>query len=312
MKRQVINLVAVFLLVILIQPITSVAWTHVARPGETLNSLATFYYGSSKYSMVIRAANGFMHPDDGSLIQGERVEVPGIIYHRVETGEDWYSLANQYLGSSKRGKFLAELNGLAVESTLASGKIVKIPYQLLYILAPEESLKSVAKMFLGEDFSSNWLRGYNLKKKKKYNRGDALLVPLINVEYTEAAKKIIESKESEKFSEDDRKAQLNAVADITRLRDAFTHGRYVEIIATSHKLLGTNKLTNPQQIGVYKYLAFAYIAFGEIELAKEAFKSALKLQPSMELSPITTSPKILTIFQEVQQKVVQEAAEEKK
>jgi tetratricopeptide (TPR) repeat protein len=243
-----------------------------------------------------------MHPDDGSLIQGERLKIPEIIYHRVNPGEDWYSLANKYLGTSKRGKHLAELNGAHVDETLAIGKIVKIPYQLLYILAPDENLKEVAKLFMIKPFGAKWLKSYNLKRKKKYGRGDAVLIPLINIQFTEIAKQSIEKlKQSEKISRQDLKNQINAVAQIAKLRHSYENGQYLKIITIAQKMLGTGTLTNPQKIGIFKYLAFAYVAFNDFELAKEAFEKALLLQPSMELSPITTSPKILKVFNEVKQ-----------
>ena len=68
----------------------------------------------------------------------------------------------------------------------------------------------------------------------------------------------------------------------------------------AERLLGAGKLTVPQQIGVYKYLASAYVAFGEREAAVAVFRQALAKQPEMELSPITTSPKILEAFREAQ------------
>ena len=280
------------------------AWIHVARDGETLEQLSNFYYGTPSKAIIIRAANGFMHPDDGSVLQGERIEIPGVTYHQAVASEDWYALANRYLGSSSRAKFLAELNGKKVETPIAEGQIVKIPYQLLYIFAPDETIKSVTKLFLGNKRSSRWLQAYNLKKKKKYGRGDALLIPLINVEYTDAAKKDIEARSTQKFSQEDKDAQIKAVAQISRLRDAYANGKYLEIVVTGQKLLGNRRLTNPQKIGVYQYLAFAYVAFGETPMAEAAFRKALELQPSMELSPITVSPKILKIFQKVQRQLL--------
>ena len=83
-------------------------WVHVARAGENLDELSSRYYGSRDISIAIRAANGFMHPDDGRLLQGERVELPEMIYHEVKDDEKWDQLADRYLGSSKRGRFLAE------------------------------------------------------------------------------------------------------------------------------------------------------------------------------------------------------------
>ncbi len=283
----------------------AMAWIHVARDGETLEQLSNYYYGTPDKAIIIRAANGFMHPDDGSVLQGERIEIPGVTYHQVTDNEDWYSLANRYLGSSSRAKFLAELNGRDAETSVASGQIVKIPYQLLYIFAPDETIKSVTKLFLGNKHSPRWLQAYNLKKKKKYGRGDALLIPLIDVEYTEAARKEIELRDKKKISQEDEDAQIKAVAQITRLRESYSKGKYLEIIVIGQKLLGNKRLTNPQKIGVYQYLAFAYVAFDEIPMAESAFQKALELQPSMELSPITVSPKILQVFQKVQKKLLQ-------
>lgn len=280
------------------------AWIHVARDGQSLEQLANFYYGDPEKAIVIRAANGFMHPDDGSVLQGERIEIPGVTYHKVSQSEDWYSLANRYLGSSKRATFLAELNARDVKSSVAAGQIVKIPYQLLYIFAPDETVRSVTKLFMGPDWRGDWLQDYNLKSKKKYGRGDALLIPLIDVEYTESAKKEIEAQQTKEVSLADKEAQLKAVSQISELRDSYAKGHYLKIVVTGQKLLSNPRLTNPQKVGVYQYLAFAYVAFNETPLATQAFKKAVELQPSMELSPITVSPKILQVFQKVQRQML--------
>lgn len=281
----------------------AIGWDHVARAGETLEQLADRYYGRPELSMVIRAANGFVHPDDGRLIEGERVEVPEVTYHRVREAEDWESLAERYLGSPRRGKYLAELNDRKEDDPLVVGKIVKVPYQLLYILAPDESLKTIARTFLDKKWGQNWLKAYNLKRKKKYGRGDAVLVPLMDVEFTAKTKAALAAERGEQVTEDDQRAQVDAVAQIASMRDAFETGRYVEMVATGQRLLHTGKLTVPQQIGVHKFLAFAYVALGERKLALGSFIEALKLQPGMELSPITTSPKILDVFRLANEKV---------
>jgi hypothetical protein len=173
----------------------------------------------------------------------------------------------------------------------------------LYILAPDESLKSIARTFLGKKYGQNWLKAYNLKRKKKYGRGDAVLVPLMDVEFTEETKAGIDAERGEQVSEDDQRAQVDAVAQIAKMREAFESGGYVEMVATGQRLLHAGKLTVPQQIGVHKFLAFAYVALGQRDLARGSFIEALKLQPGMELSPITTSPKILEVFQQAREKV---------
>lgn len=277
------------------------AYDHVARAGETLDQLATLYYGAVSYSMVIRAANGFLHPDNGRLLEGERVKIPEVTYHRVSAAETWDTLADRYLGSPRRGRFLAEMNGAAATSVLAEGQVVKVPYQLLYVLAPGESLKTVAAQYLGGSFSAGWLHGYNLfKKKKSLSRGDAMLVPLVNVELTQTAKDRIKAAAGPDPTAEDKAFQVQAARSIAKLREDYVSGRYVHAVAEAERLLGTGKLTVPQQIGVYKYLASAYVAFGDRDAAVAVFRAALAKQPDMELSSITTSPKILEAFREAQ------------
>jgi ribosomal protein L15/phage tail protein X len=284
-------------------PLAADAHDHVARAGETLDQLATAYYGTVSRAMIIRAANGFLHPDDGRLLEGERVKIPEVTYHRASAGDTWETIADRYLGSPRRGRFLAEMNGAEETSALAEGQVVKVPYQLLYVLAPDETLKSVAKHYLGGAFSAAWLQGYNLfKKKKTLGRGDALLVPLVNVEFTEEAKARIKAAAGPDPTAEDKEFQVGAARAIAALREDYAKGRYVRVVAEAERLLGTGKLTVPQQVGVYKYLASAYVAFGDVEAAVAAFLEALVKQPDMELSPITTSPKILEVFRDAQRK----------
>lgn len=276
---------------------------HVARAGETLDQLAALYYGSARKAMVIRAANGFLHPDDGRLIEGEHVEIPEVRYHRAAAGDTWETLADRFLGSIRRGKHLAEMNGEIEESAIVEGQIVRIPYQLLYVLAPDETLKGVAAQYLGTSFDADWLRGYNLlKKKRTLGRGDALLVPLVGAELTEAGKARAAAAEARRPTDEDRERQARAAREIAGLRDDYAAGRYARVLAAAGRLLGGGGLTVPQEVGVTKYLASAYVAFGEREAAIEAFAAALAAQPEMELSPITTSPKVLEAFREAQKR----------
>ena len=297
-QKSIGFLSAVFLATLLL-PLTASALVHVARSGENLKQLADRYYGNRKFSMIIRAANGFLHPDNGRLLPGEMVEIPEVTYHRVSVEDTWKDLAARLLGTPRRASFLAEINNMKPDDdALVEGKIIVIPYQLLYVLAPDETLKDIAKFYLGKKFTSKWLRNYNLKKKKKYNRGDALIIPLVCVELTpkERAKK--KNRSATIYSKEDRSMQITAAKQLSGLRDDFDNGRYMNIVTTAQRLIGTGRLTKPQQIGIYKFLAFAYVAFNEQTLARAAFKKALDLQPGMDLSPITTSPKILNVFKE--------------
>ncbi len=286
----------------LVYPLDAFCWTHIAHSGETLEQLAVRYYGSSEMSMVIRAANGFVHPDDGSVTPGEQIEIPEVTYHNVRGDETWETIANQYLASPKRAPFLAKMNNYDRNKLPPKGTIVKIPYHLRHIFAVGESMRSVIRLYYGKTRTIGWLRQYNLTRKKVFTRGDVVIVPLIKLSFSEQEQKRIQTIRSERYSEKDMKAQDEAREAIAELRKAFEQGRYIEMVAIVHRLVGRGKLTVPQQIGVHKYLGFAYVALGQQQLAIEAFTKAIVLQPAMELSTITTSPKILKVFHEAKDK----------
>ncbi|MCP4197308.1 MAG: LysM peptidoglycan-binding domain-containing protein [Proteobacteria bacterium] len=285
-----------------VQPVEAFCWTHIAHSGETLEQLAVRYYGSPQMSMVIRAANGFVHPDDGSVTPGEQIEIPEVTYHRVGSDETWKSIANQYLASPKRGIFLAKMNGYDKNKFPAKGTIIKIPYHLRHIFAVGETIRSVVRLYYGKTRTISWLKQYNVTRKTKFTRGDVVIVPLIKLGFTEQEQRRIQTIRSERYSEKDIEAQDEAREAIGELRKSFEQGQYIRIVAIAYRLIGKGKLTVPQQIGVHKYLGFAYVALGKEQRAIEAFTKAIVLQPAMELSTITTSPKILKVFHEAKNK----------
>jgi tetratricopeptide (TPR) repeat protein len=288
------------------------ALVHIAKKGETLEELAVRYYGRRDLSLVIRAANGFVHPDDGRVTQGERIEVPEVTYYRSAEGDTWESLAERYLASKRRASFLAELNGSEEDRPLSQGKIVEIPYHLRHIFALGETLKSVARLYYGRERGQSWLRRYNLTRRRRFPRGSVVIVPLYDLELTaeEQARRAVERGASSEPSKDDAKAQRQALDGLAHLKYALEAGKYVELIGIAQRLLGSTPLTAPQEIGVHTYLAHGYVALGERTLAVSAFMRALELQPGMELSPITTSPKVLAAFEEARSRIVRAAAEE--
>jgi hypothetical protein len=288
--------------VVFFQPMGAFCWTHIAQSGETLGQLAVRYYGDPEMSMVIRAANGFVHPDDGSVTPGEQIEIPEVTYHSVRSDETWETIAKNDLASPKRGIFLAKMNSYGKNKFPPKGSIIRIPYHLRHIFAVGETIRSVVRLYYGKTRTINWLKQYNLTRKTKFTRGDVVIVPLIKLGFTEQEQRRIQTIRSERYSEKDMKAQDEAREGISELRQSFDQGQYVRIVAIAYRLIGRGKLTVPQQIGVHKYLGFAYVALGDKKLAIEAFTKAIVLQPAMELSTITTSPKILKVFHEAKNK----------
>ena len=277
-------------------PSTAFAWLHMAKAGETLEQLSVRYYGTPDKAAVIRAANGFVHPDTGRLTEGESVEIPEILHVRVGESETWASLSASFLSSQIHAAFLADLNGFKEDQAPPAGTIIRIPFHLRHIFATDETVKSVAELYYKDTKSADWLIRYNTDSKKKYGRGDVIIVPLWDLAFTEEEQARVDAFRDARYTRLDEQHQEAAREVIASLKSDFDTGRYVEMVAKASGLLGYGHLTVPQEIGVQNYLAYAYVALDAPELAKEAFKQALALQPDMELSAITSSPKILKVF----------------
>jgi len=84
----------------------------------------------------------------------------------------------------------------------------------------------------------------------------------------------------------------------------YNSGEYEKAVASLENALQYLKQLNQiDQVEAYKYLAFSYVAQGDKEKAKEQFKNALALDPSLELDPTTVSPKIIKVFEEVKSEI---------
>lgn len=279
------------------------AWTHMARAGETLEQLSVRYYGVPDKVTVIRAANGFVHPDDGRLTDGEPVEIPEVVYVRVGESDTWQTLANEFLSSPNRAPFLAELNSYTETKMPPVGTVIQIPFHLRHIFAADESLKSIVYLYYRNKVAVDWLVRYNSPSKKKYGRGEVIIVPLTDIAFTKEEQARVNAFRTNRYSHLDVQRQEDARAVIASLKIDYESGRYVEMAAKASRLVGYGRLTVPQEIGIHNYLAYAYVALDEPGMALESFKRALVLQPDMELSPITIGPKILEVFKKAKQEM---------
>lgn len=284
------------------------AWIHMAKTGETLDQLAIRYYGIPNKESVIRAANGFIHPDDGRLAEGEAIFIPEVRYIRVKEGDSWESLANAFLSSARRAGFLAEMNNMSEDKMPPEGAVIKIPFHLRHIFATDESLRTVVKLYYQNRRSTEWLKDYNNPGKKKYGRGEVIIVPLLAIDFTEPEQTAVDAFRQNLQTKADMEYQQQTRQVIAKLKTDYENGRYVAMVADASRLLGDGRLTIPQEIGVYNFLAYAYTALGEKQMAIASFKEALTRGPEMELSTITTSPKILDAFKEAKKQLLSQSA----
>jgi len=83
--------------------------------------------------------------------------------------------------------------------------------------------------------------------------------------------------------------------------EAYENGEYQLSIDNLSKAISLLK-GERERIEAFKTMAFAYMAFPKKEEAREQFCNILKVDPTFELDPIMTPPKILTVFQEAKDK----------
>jgi hypothetical protein len=78
----------------------------------------------------------------------------------------------------------------------------------------------------------------------------------------------------------------------------YNGGLYESAELTARRVMEQTALSDSLRITGERIIAFCLVAQGKTSLATEHFNSILKLNPSFQLDPVLTSPKILTVFNE--------------
>ncbi|MGC8594439.1 MAG: hypothetical protein ACP5MI_02395 [Candidatus Kryptoniota bacterium] len=99
-------------------------------------------------------------------------------------------------------------------------------------------------------------------------------------------------------------AQQTSGADsiLVKIKNLYDGGSYLTAEIEARRFLDTNPSSDPVKVQLQKYIAFALVAQGKNDAAVDHFISALEIDSTMNLDPVLTSPKILTVFQEARTK----------
>lgn len=98
-------------------------------------------------------------------------------------------------------------------------------------------------------------------------------------------------------------AQTRSRADSTlqSIKSLFDGGSYVSAELQARRELEDKVVSDSTRLQLQKYLAFALVAQGKNEAAIEHFVDALRIDSTLTLDPVMTSPKILSVFETAKQ-----------
>jgi len=275
---------------------------HVVRPNETLASIAQHYYGQARRESVLVSENGLTSQGGSPIVVGLRLDIPAVAFHRVQEGETWSGLAKLYYGEAARAYTIIEANEGAPGDHPDVGAELLIPYPVRHVVGQSDTLRSIAKLYYNDDKATAPIRRFNNIKRNALKRGQILLVPIADLQLTEAGKAAASTQQQAALNGGTIRDKQARIADeLPVLREHVRRGRFANAVAMGNRLLGEGDLTGNQMVTIQRELGTAYVALGSDTMAIASFVQALTRQPDLELDTARTSPKVLAQFQRARQ-----------
>lgn len=265
------------------------------RQGDTLELIAAEYYGDRNKAVFIMVENKIVHARP--LRPGERLRVPVTREIATGPGDTFESLAGTHLGSTRRGAFLAEFNGMAPGDSIPAGTVITLPFTVMHTAATIESLGEVAKAYFGDGRNAELLRRYNFLDKPTIDKNEQLIIPVHHVRMSPAKMPPLDAES--KVRRDHRRAAVAKVAKaMPAAQQAWKDGDFEGVKTTLAPLeADLDFLDAHDAVEVTMLLGAAQIAFGDLETATASFKRALDRQPNYTLQRYDASPKVLAVWQ---------------
>jgi nucleoid-associated protein YgaU len=269
--------------------------TYRVKQGDTLELIAAEFYGDRNKALFIAAENKLTRPRP--LRPGERLRIPVSREITTAPGDTFESLAMTYLGSARRGGFLADWSGIPQDESLPAGTSITIPFAITYTAQTPETLAEVARSYLGDSRQSELLRRYNQLEKATLDRGEAVIVPAFQVRLNPARQPALDA-ESKARRDHRRDASAQAARALPAARLAWKDGDFAQVKAVVMPLEpDLDYLDADQAVELAVLLGGAHVAYDAEDLALACFKRALDRHAQHALRRYDISPKILAVWQ---------------
>jgi hypothetical protein len=257
---------------------------------DTHDVIAAEFYGDRSDAVFIVAENKLK---DGRVRPFDRLRIPTTREITTEKGDTFESLAKTYLGDASRAELLAEFNHIPVEDTPATGTVLTIPFHIQHTADGNESLGQVSEKYFGDSKRAELIARYNKLAKTTLEKGDTVLVPVLDVRVRASKLPAVES-EAKTRRDQHTKTMTSATAALPQARAAWLQGDFAHVrslVEPYAEYFDYLDLSVAVEIGLL--LGKSHVAFGDDKGAVAAFTQVLDRKPSHRLSAYAESPKVI-------------------
>jgi len=271
------------------------AGTHTIQRGETLAKIAQTYYGDPRKALVLMAFNHIK--DSRTLVPGQAIVLPEIRFHRVQPGDTLALIAKKYLNDATKHRGLAHLNHVKDPRSLPQGMMMTIPVEIGYTLKKGDSLSSVAQEYYGDMHAYTLIALYNnIPDPTTLEPGTHLTLPIPDLRI------LRERKENQSSTQPPSEIPPSrGMPYLDSGVEGYFRGEYLEAVADIQQAISVGLEKREELSKAFRFLAYAYVALDKPERAKDSFRQALEVDPTLELDPVYVSPKIMEVFREAKE-----------
>lgn len=270
-------------------------WKYRIKKGDSLSAIAARYLKDPKHSDFLAWLNQIKHPKDVKV--GNLINIPFLVRHRVQQGQTMVDVARRYYFKSKLTGLLRKFNGKRTNA-LKPGEQVLVP--IFDSQAGYEKVKERRQGYLEREAKvaaaakERTLREAAAKRAAEAKAAEKHTSSQPEKSSVAEATKVLDSTDTEK---DDR---TTPPGDAELIRKGFTqyrNGDYELARANLMRVLERGRLSHADEAEAREILACSLVALDRKKEAEHEFVRLLMVAPDRTLDPVTTSPKILEVFE---------------
>lgn len=280
-----------------------VVWTYKVQKGDDLARLAKKHLGDPKRAEFLAWLNGVKDTKD--LKPGASLTIPFVVQHSVQEGQSLLDVARRYYWSTKPAGLLRKFNGRRTNA-LKPGEILAVPiydreaqaevvqkrlqqYDERERKEAEEARERARREAQAKAAATDPKPGEPNGRPGDGGPAEALrpdLPPEVRAALGEpapAAASQITSRHGEELLKD--------------AHSLYQAGDFELAQASLERLLLSERLSQEDEARARSTLAQCLVALDRIKEAEHEFVRLLMVDPNTAFDPITTSPKVIEVFQ---------------